>query len=384
MKMLSYNKKRPYKAIRISVLAIALSSALSFGGCRPANYTSDAKKQVLKAHEGSAQEWFDRNIPGAKVKSAGIYTNGMDILCIIEGKYKTSEGTYSYKYDYYNDEMYSDRLYDETYDKITGIVADELAVERSQVDILPFRITIETGTENTPGTTGEMSHAYVDGFLPIDIDPDEYAKTILKEASDERIELLLCSVYVYDIPSYDAGIFERMKGLLGLTYVRPADTETDDMIYSASYDKENAHYDHLVMKKTDSGSYVGFTYEVHDTYDENGGLTEHTDQIDGKDPVLMISAESNGNIVFRIPEGKATPLVLAKKNKEYRGKAAETQDRYFVWDEALNLGDKGYFEGEYTYYSDHIVFPVSGLELYSHNRYSDETGTYSFYKDDHD
>lgn len=362
---------------RMRVLFIFIAAIL-LAGCRPASYSSDDKKTLTKAHAGEAEAWFAEHLPEAKVKSAEIYADGMEILSIIEGTYVDGGKTYHYAYDYHNGEMYFDRYYEETMQALLSLTAEALQEDAAKIAYNPLYLCVETVVEKTSEESPDTRIATLDRYVPARNDYEEYAKEILLEGKNEQVSLI-CFVYTDSVPDYDSAVFEELRGLHNLIYMAPIETPTEDVIYRAKYEPQKAEYAHVVMEEAAENLTAGYCYKVTESFAEDGSLLERTDEIEGKDPSLILEAREDGSLVMKIPAGLARPIVLAEKAKEYRGKTESTGDRYFVWREAGSLGDKGYFDGPYDYYMDGFIFKKSDLILYTYNSSREESGNYSFY-----
>ena len=352
---------------------------LLLAGCLPANYTSDDRKALTEAHAHEAEEWFSRNMPEAKVKSAEVYADGVDILSIIEGSYTDGGRTYHYAYDYHNNEMYFDRYYEETMQALLELAAEKMRIDMSGISFNPLYLCIETAVEKTSEEGADIKIASFDKYVPARDDYKKYAREILCEGRNEQVSLI-CSVYTEMIPAYDPGVFEELKGLHNLIYMTPIGTSGGDVIYRAEYRPDSALYCHAVMENAAENLGVGYHYKVEDRFAGDGSVLSHTNEIEGEDPALTFSVEEDGKLLITIPAGQARPLVLTKKAKEYRGQTKSTGERFFVWDEVGKLGDEGRFDEACDYYMDGFIFRKNGLTLYTYRSFGEEAGTYSFYK----
>lgn len=363
--------------MRYGLIAAALMLLLA--GCQPANYTSDDKKALTEAHAHEAKEWFSENMPAAKVKSAEVYADGVDILSIIEGSYEDGGRTYHYAYDYHNREMYVDRYYEETMQALLELTAERIQTDMSRIRYNPLYLCIETAVEKTSEEGDTIKIAAYDKYVPVRDSYDEYAREILCEGRNEQVSLIV-SVYTDMIPDYDRGLFKDLKGLHNLIYMRPLEIPTGDMIYRAEYRPDRAIYCHAVMEKAAEDLLVGYCYKVEDSFAEDGRVLSHTDEIEGEDPAITCSSEE-GKVLITIPAGQARPLVLAKKEKEYRGQTKSTGDRFFVWKEVDKLKDEGCYDEACDYYMDGFIIRKNGLTPYTYRSFGEEAGTYSFYRE---
>ncbi|MBR5422007.1 MAG: hypothetical protein IK115_12755 [Lachnospiraceae bacterium] len=355
-----------------------LISVLSLTGCMPPGYSSSQVQSVTEEHSDEAKTWFADNMPDADVESARAYKDGIHLYALIGGTYRRNGAVHDYFYDYESGQMYTDEPYQKALNYARRELADTLGVDEAQIELYPadWHIATQSLDDRDPDeyVNSAAGSIFTNGLevLPWDADPKEWGKRMVYEGLDDgqadHPQTSFAMIYVETIPAYDASVFETLKGISSLDYIQPI-TEVYDGICREDHAADSRKMRYVHLEEWESGVNIGYSYEVKESFDENGNTTEISDPLEGKDKDMHAADLGGGRIGFTLPNGAEALLLApeAKKGKEYTDEYTLTNGevKHPVWEESL------YFDCEYmpgsnlVYFSRYsILLPRGDARLY--------------------
>ncbi len=362
------------KYILLPALILLLSITLT--GCMPPGYTAGQVSDVTKEHADSAAKWFEQHLPEAEVLTAKAYADGQHVYSIICGKYRRNKYDFDYYYEFKNDRMYLSENYIAAAYYAKEALSEAIGVDPEQLNFFPAEWAIPTTSlddrdpeEYVNASAGETYTNELE-VLPAEADPKEYGKAMIYEGWDcgEEVKQAFSLIYVDDLPPYDAAVFQTLRGIYSLRYIRPVSPSYDD-ISRVTYRADSCTSTWLHFEKLSEDVSLGYLYDVEETYDEYGNVIERSDPTEGKDKEIKTTSTGE-RVYFTIPGG-ADALVLApaprKPKKEYTMKVriSEDSENLAVWDEETKF-DWDYLPGEELDYfgGRDVVLPRSEAHLY--------------------
>ncbi|MCR5118693.1 MAG: hypothetical protein K6B44_03620 [Lachnospiraceae bacterium] len=358
-------------------LIIALLAVFLLTGCMPDNYTSEAADSMTKAHSDQVRAWFASNIPDAKITKLSAKDSGLDLVHFIGGYFELKGSEYPYAYDFDNDLMYTGRNYDKMLECAAEEIAAALALPVSRIRLDDPVVEADTLVENIPGDIEGTACIPLRGCIPENSTPEDFAKWVICDGNGDPVSDVRFKAYVDTIPAYDPAIFDVLKGIDKIDYVKAISIGTDD-VYHVTYSRNKAESEHCYMQKLRDDLYAGYLYDSEETYDDDGALTGCTSEIDGQDPEPQFDFDPDGTLQLRIPDGMARPAVLTKGGKNYISVTGSSDTSVRKWSNGIRQENCSYLPGgPYDYYSIDCVFDSTGLMLYFYSSYMEEKGNYS-------
>ncbi len=350
-------------------MLIGLTACL-FAGCIPAHFTNDHKEKLEKDHAKDAAAWFEENLPNAEMnKNVEACVGGQDLLCALRGTYEYEKQDYPFVYDFYNEKMYLGHDYEKVEDLAKEMVAGELGYTEREIEVSLSDLIVSTHTDNDKEQGTEYAESYEDGVLPALVDPKKLAKELVY---DGDVAGYYVSVYSHEIPEYDHRIFEKMKGMMLLSYYKPISFDTTET-YSAQYTPEKAVQKRIVLTETDEGICGGYFYAITEEISEDGEVLSHVDDLEGEDPEMEFYVEEDG-VILNVPK-TANPIVFVNKPAQYYSDADKSNTR---WTEAYKDEEFHYeYEGWFDSFNGSLILPHSDLYGYYITMYKNDTGKYS-------
>lgn len=346
-------------------------------GCMPDNYTPEARETITNAHKDEVTDWFAANLPAAKITSLKAEDEGLELVHFIGGYFELDGAEYPYSYDFDNDCMYTGRRFEEMMACATDELSTALGIPSSQIRLEKLVLDIETAIENTPGSVeGTIGHL-VHGCMPENTTPEAFAKWVICDGNDDPVNIVRFKAYTDVIPDYDPSLFDVLKGVDEIDYIKAISFGSDD-IYHVTYSRNKAEAEHCYMQKLRDDLYAGYLYDSEDIYDDNGMLTGSTSDIDGQDPEPQFSFDPDGTMQLRIPDGMARPAVLTNSGKNYVSVTGSRDNAIRKWSNGMKQENYSYLPGgPYDYYSIDCIFDHTGLMLYFYSSSAEENGNYS-------
>lgn len=350
---------QPRTALRVSaILATLLLAMLLLAGCMPKHYSSEQEEKVANKHAADAEEWFDENLPDARMnKNVRAYTAGLDLYCAVRGSYEYQDTEYPFIYDYYNKEMYLGHTHDDITDAASSLIAKELGVDRAQTAIRFWGIWFNTKLDNDIKMDYDFADSIVEeGLVPASANPATYAKELVYEGNrDFRI-----TVYGEDIPAYNAADFEKMKGLDSVIYLKPIDFDYEGT-YRAEYSASEAAYKQIVLHGYADNVKAGFFYTIRENYAEDGSLTERIDPLDGNNGKTACLIHKDGIVTLNVPPDASPIVFVPQRSTPYISEVASQKQQWTgTTKEALS-----YYPSEMDYINGSLmVVPHSDLCAY--------------------
>jgi len=346
---------RHIKAMLISILIFIIMLT----GCMPPNYTSDHKKELTDQHLPDVTDWFEKNMPQARVRSGNIYSDGINLCSAMEGTYVLDGESYRYIYDYFKDEMFIE----DGYSLVCEIIRDEICeILRIDSDIVYINFEsdqIPANTDNDDEKYPSSGTIKVDGLIPYGEDPGDYAYRSIHEGT-----LISYYVYVYgdEIPEYDHDTYASLAKLGFVKYIVPAGYEYSG-ICSAIYDDDSAEYTYAELEKLDKGLYAGYIASVTGEYDSSsGGMDSDIHNISDFD--LSCELKSRNQIKMTVPP-EAKPIIFSDKKRDFAVERVRSDGQVYQVEMDFNKGsDVSQYTGHYISFGS-IVVPDEGLYGYS-------------------
>ena len=349
-------------------MLIVLACTLT-AGCIPAHFTNEHKKELEKDHAKEAKAWFEENLPEAKMaKNVEACVGGQDLLCALRGTYEYEKQEYPFVYDFYNEKMYLGHDYERVEDLVKETVQKELGYTEKEVEVSFNEIAVSTHTDNDKEQDLEFAESFEKGVLPALIDPKKLAKELVY---DGDVTGYYVTVYAHEIPEYDHRIFEKMQGLMLLTYVKPVSFDGTD-IYRSLYTPEKAVQKRITLTE-EEGICGGYFYAITEEIGEDGEVLSHVDELGGEDPEMSLSVENDG-IILSVPK-TACPIVFVPERANYYSDTDKSNTR---WTEAYKEEEFHYeYEGWFDSFNGSPILPHSDLFAYYITMYKNNTGKYS-------
>ena len=363
--------------------------ALSLTGCMPPGYSGGQVQNVTDDHSGEAKDWFAANMPDAEVGSAKAYKDGIHLYALITGLYRRNGESYAYFYDYENGQMYTGEPYKNSLGYAKKELADTLGVDEAQIELYPadWHIATQSLDDRDPDQYVNVASGsiFTNGLevLPWDADPEEWGKKMVGEGLDDGMnadpQTSFALIVVDTIPAYDASVFKTLKGVSSLNYIQPAAAVYDGTCRE-DHAPDSRTSRRLHLEEWKPGVSIGYSYEVKESFDENGNTIEIIDPFEGKDKDMHVKELGGGRIGFTLPNDVDALLLApkAKKGQEYTDEyvLASGEVKHPVWEESLCIDCKYMPGGRYVYFSPYdIVLPEGDAGLY----YRYEWGKNAYY-----
>jgi len=335
--------------------------------CTPGNYTKEHRDEITKLHEGEAKDWFDTNLPDAKVKSAKAYATGTDLYAAISGEYELNNNRYSYLYDYYNDSMYLGQEYDNCLSELDLLISDYLGIDSENVEVHLYSSTLKGINTKLENDSYKKSDEVMDnGFgtiiaenvIPYDVTGKEYADLIF--SGEDALYEYSIDAYVDEIPNYIHQVFEDNKNLMYINYERPIGWNYKG-IYQATYYANFVTEQTICIKPLGGDVFGGYYVSEKREYDETlGDVLESTLE----DTEVKSSIDGNGNISIEVP-ARTTPILFAKSGKYYNRFINNSGEEVCNELNKMEKNVSGAFFDGYDVYEAQIHLPRSKYQGYS-------------------
>lgn len=365
--VINVKKEHKHCAFNLISCIIVIIATISLAGCKPPYYSEAHRKAITEENSHYALEWFETNMPEAKVKSANAYVNHNDLFKIISGEYRKDGKKHKYMYDYVNHIMYLDELYSDVCDEIDSLLLKELKGENDVLETKFSGLMIEAKTDNdtefsAPDEEVSDTRSLEISMLPAGIEVATYAKKCLYSEDSFSITV---QVYTDKIQDNIEEIVFQYKGIDVITFTAMADYDNNGVVEEVYYPDKGmcARKTWLKLIKADGEDYVGFSMNINESglFPEDENRAEKIDALYTQLEESEIKYEKIDSKKYKISVPVHTnPIVLSKHKFAAMEKADIVKDsskgykKYYLVPGIIRLPDKGLnlFYKDVTYAPD--------------------------------
>ena len=256
------------KICSVFLLMLMIVSTLLISGCTPPDYSDDKAKKIVSEHSQEATDWFQKNLPDAKVdKKVEAFATTNSLLAAVKGSYIRNGRSYGYVYAYRDKKMYVEEGYEESCKLIKQRILKEMGLTEQETVVKLHGYTIVADSENDKPREKE-NNASKNGsrklgigaqkLKPAAMTPQEFADAVLAQNTKESLDFYL-HVYKNVYPEPKQELLAKYKNLGAVFYNVPVDVTKNEMVVSQKiYNSKGVKVSYCRFAKINNYLYGGY------------------------------------------------------------------------------------------------------------------------------